>query len=168
VRYHVAPGRVATELILPAHREDRVRLVKGVADSFRDKAVSTALDRFTSHSTRIMQEAQRDDDLDPSRALARLARNPPPDLVPVVRFFGDRFAGTQLGPGERIVRQEVWYGLAPLPADADPGSERLEALRRYYAGPSLATAAPYPAAARYGATEREADIVWTLIYVHEP
>jgi hypothetical protein len=168
VRYYLTSGRAATELIVPAHREDRFRLVRGLRDSFRDKTVSTALDRFAASSDRLLRSARRNAGGDPARALAQLARNPPADLVPVARFFGDRFERAHLDPGERMVRQEIWYGTAPLPTEADPGSERLNALRRYYAGPTFAPVGQHAAEARYGAIEREADIVWALLYVHEP
>jgi hypothetical protein len=168
VRHFVTPGGVASELILPAHREDQVRLAKGLRDSFRDKTVSTAFERFVVESERRFRQARRDKGLDPARATALVARNLPSDLVPVVRFFGDRFARAHLSAGERIVRQEVWYGRAPLATDGGARPERMEVLQRYYRGAIFGPPGQDTAAARFGDTEREADIVWTLFYVHEP
>jgi hypothetical protein len=56
VRYYIGPrtrGNIgtrtewtATELVLPAHREDQIRLVRSYWSGFRDKAMTIALTRF--------------------------------------------------------------------------------------------------------------------------
>ena len=89
VRYYVAsgdpgtPGRslwIATELVMPAHREDRIRLLQSFRDSNRDKAVAIALDNFYRHRKQGLvrpdtTSAALPDDLAPvAGTLARVSR----------------------------------------------------------------------------------------------
>lgn len=160
VRYYVAgaaplgaPTWTATELVLPAHREDQTRWLGAYWASFRDKALTSALQRF---------HMNRDDRrLAPASTSADL----PDDLAPVARYFSRRFERRTLGVGERVVRTEVWYGVAamtPPGVAVDPSTveARLAVLRRYYQGP---VSGP-PMNSLYHSTESEADIQWLLEY----
>jgi len=167
VRYYVGPrddaGQTAggtpwtaTELVLPAHREDRVRLFQAYRDSFRDKAMTVALQRF---------HRNRDDRLiKPDTASAEL----PDDLAPIGRYFARRFERQALRPNERIVRMEIWYGVAPMaPPGTTPDRARADArqsaLREYYAGP-IPNHFGRPVYPVYHAGEEESDITWVLEY----
>jgi hypothetical protein len=168
VRYYVGPvssagderpAWMATELVLPAHREDRVRLLQSYRDSYRDKAMEIATTSFLRRRP---------------PALIRPDTRPgelPDDLAPIARYFGRRFEGTHLSPGERILRTEVWLGTAPNPPPGSPGpvspAARRSALGNYDEGPVQARlhVPPYPP---YHAEEREADITWLLEYYEEP
>jgi len=154
---------MATELVMPAVREDRVRLAAGFRGAYRDKLVSAAVTRF---------RAKRD------RRLVAPDTRPqalPDDLAPIVRYFARRFAQRSLGPAERVGRVEVWHGTAPNPPPgvrADPNASeaygtRLSALQDYYSGP-VETRTAVPRYSPYHALEREADIRWLLEYFEEP
>ena len=163
VRYYVQPenGRpwMATELVLPTNREDRVRTVQSFRDSYRDKALGIAIGRFYDHrKPSLIAPETRSDQL-------------PTDLAPVARYFARGFAQTHLARGERLTRVEVWVGTAPIPplgtaADEEMRLERAVALESYYDGPieQRINVAPVPP---YHAGEREADIAWLLEYYEE-
>ena len=164
-RYYVQPagGRhwIATELIMPAHREDRVRLVASYRDSYQDKAIAIALETFYRRRTpALIRPATRSDEL-------------PDDLAPIGRYFARQFERRVLaGTAQRIVRTEVWVGNAASP---DLGGSmnravrlaRLGVLQAYFEGPieQRFTVPPYPP---YHAGEQEADIQWVLEYYEEP
>ena len=142
--------RVFQELALPAQREDRVRLIH----KFRDKAVLNALETFS-----VM------------RATRAASDTLPRDLVPLARYFRNRFQNEYLDTDERVVRTDVWFGQAPIPL---PGHRlgkaeteaHLKILERYWQGPSESVfpgTRPDP-----GAAQREGDLVWKLEYVDEP
>jgi hypothetical protein len=167
VRYYVGLDRAtgqngqdaswtATELVLPAHREDRVRLVQGYWDAFRDKAMTSALARFDSgRSDRLNEPNTKSADL-------------PDDLAPIARYFARRFQRDVLRPDERVVRTEIWYGVAPMPRPGElPDSRRVEdrqaLLRRYYEGP-VENHFGTPVVPPYHSAQVEADITWYLEY----
>ena len=167
VRYYIGAGAAdagagarptwtATELLLPAHREDRVRVVRGYWDAYRDKAMTSALSRFQGHrSDRLIKADTKSSEL-------------PDDLAPIGRYFARRFERQSLVPGERILRTEIWYGIAGM---ALPGysldRERMEArfsvLRPYYDGP-VENHFDIPAYPGYRSYENEGDIRWFLEY----
>lgn len=167
VRYYVRPERgarvwMATELIWPAHREDRVRLLQSFQDSFRDKALDISLDRFREHrDASLIQPSTRSDQL-------------PDDLAPAARYFARRFSRSQslAARGESIVRIEVWVGTArnhPPGESPDPTvyAARIAALQFYYEGP-VEQRFGVPRYPPYHGAEREADIEWVLEYFEEP
>ena len=162
VRYYIQPtdGRTwtATELISPAHREDRVRLFQSFRDSYRDKDLNIAFTNFYSH--------RREDAVRPDTLSSEL----PNDLAPMGRYFARRFS-RGLAEGERIVRTEVWYGTAPtagpgLPTDQDGLAQRLALLQEYYEG-AVEQRVRVPAIPPYHAAETEADIRWILEYYED-
>jgi hypothetical protein len=150
------PQWTATELVMPAHREDVVRLLQSYRDSFRDKAMAIAHQNFVSGRKDVL--------LKPDTKSAEL----PDDLAPIARYFGRRFERRALRPGEQVVRTEVWFGTAPM---RPPGSStedelvqaRWEVLRTYYGGP-VERHFGRPLIPTYRATEQEADIEWVLEY----
>jgi hypothetical protein len=168
VRYYVRPsggGRtwVSTELVWPAHREDRVRFLRSFQNSFRDKAVDNALDRFRERRKpeQLNNPGTRADEL-------------PDDLAPIARYFSRRFQrARQLeAKGDQIVRTEVWAGTARTHApgempDSDVRTHRLSVLQDYYAGP-VENRIGVPVRPSYHAIESEADIRWVLEYFEEP
>jgi hypothetical protein len=151
-----APTWTATELILPAHREDQIRFLQSYRDSYRDKALAVALERF-----------QRARDVDLVRRDTTSAELPD-DLAPVARYFARRFERVTLRPDERVLRTEIWYGTAPIPP---PGSTpdptlteaRWAVLREYYGEP-VQNHVGRPTYPVYHRVEREADISWVLDY----
>jgi hypothetical protein len=140
--------RVVRELIYPARPEDEPQFAYEV----RDKAILVAM--------RALDHARR----------AKLADDPD-DILAVTRYFARRYAADYLTEGRTIVRTEVWDGVAPIaPPGQRLGSEllapRLDALRSYYEGPGWAfTPRGTPTV---GSLEREADIVWRLVFVDAP
>ena len=169
VRYYVGdeppgtrPARaawLATELVLPAHREDRLRLLASFHDSYRDKAVEIAMNTFSRKRARTLVR--------PDTRPAEL----PDSLAPVARYFARRFARAHLTGGERLVRVEVWSGTAPNPPFGSAATriavaERQARLGGYYDGPVVRRLGPmtYPP---YHAEEDEADIQWVLEYFEE-
>jgi len=169
VRYYVGstpiPGLpplvtwTATELVLPAHREDQIRTLRSFWDSSRDKALAIALDDF---NTKLAAYVDRE---------GRLPRKLPDDLAPIGRYFGRRFARTYLKSTERLLRAEVWYGEVPNPvrgvALAPSALEaRLNVLHSYYRGPVRGPALSFGTLV-YGSSEQEADIKWKLAYFEE-
>jgi len=162
VRYYIGPMDdpepvwTATELVLPTQREDQVRLLSAYWASSRDKAFTSALQRFhQNRDNRLLKPDTRSTEL-------------PDDLAPVARYFARRFQRVALRKDERILRSEVWYGIAPMPG---PGMEidrlradaRLEILREYYQGP-VENHLGRPDYPPYHAVQEEADITWFLEY----
>jgi len=164
-RYYVqSPGGslwIATELVRPAHREDRVRLWQSYRDSYRDKAMAIAQAAFYRRRKAAL--------IAPGTESSQL----PNDLAPIGRYFARRFQATALKDGnERIVRTEVWVGRAPTaglgrPIDRAALTERIATLQAYYEGPveQRIGVPPYPP---YHGGEREADSGWILEYYEEP
>ena len=163
-RYYVQPpgGRayMVTELVSPALREDRVRLVDSYRASYQDKAIAIALSSFYSKRKKaLIAPETRPDQL-------------PDDLAPIGRYFARRYAARALDDSDaRIVRTEVWVGRAAtpglgMPRDEASYRERLAALQTYYDGPveERFHVPPYPP---YHGGENEADIVWVLEYFEE-
>ena len=167
VRYYVGSGPsgdvrakwLATELVSPAHREDRLRLFQSFHDSYLDKAAEIAMGTFRRKRSESLVR--------PDTTSAEL----PDSLAPLARYFARRFARSHLVGDERVVRVEVWGGSAPNPAFGSVASraevaERLARLGGYYDGPlerrigSMA----YPP---YHAEDDEADIQWVLEYYEE-
>jgi hypothetical protein len=168
-RYYIQPGTqasesrrwIASELVMPAHREDRVRLVRSYRDSYQDKAIAIALETFyRRRASALIRPNTRPDEL-------------PNDLAPIGRYFARLFERRVLaGTAQRIIRTEVWVGSAPSP---DPGGSmdrtarltRLAALQAYFDGPveQRLTVPPFPP---YHAGEQEADIQWVLEYYEQP
>lgn len=163
VRAYLKPvdGRVwtTTELVMPAGREDRVRLLKSFRESYSDKAFAIALAEFyRRREPALVRPDTRPEDL-------------PADLAPILRYFTRRLAGRQL-PGTSVVRTEFWVGNAnatPPGVAPDPAEllERHSVLAAYYDGPveERFSVRPIPP---YHAVEREADISWILEYFEEP
>ena len=163
LRYYVEPpsGRtwVATELVWPTNREDRVRSFQSFRDSYRDKALSVAVARFYDRRKRdLIAPATRPEQL-------------PTDLAPVVRYFAREFARTHLTGSDRVRRTEIWIGTAPIPplgtaADDEARLDRAAALQGYYDGP-IEQRINVPPVPPYHAGEHEADINWLLEYYEE-
>jgi hypothetical protein len=163
-RYYVKPqqGRAytVTELVSPALREDRVRLVESYRASYQDKAVAIALAAFYAHRKATL--------IKPDTKSEQL----PNDLTPIGRYFARKYAARALeGTGAHIIRTEVWVGraLSPglgKPREASQYRERLAALQVYYDGPveERLNVPPYPP---YHGGENEADIQWLLEYFEE-
>jgi hypothetical protein len=148
----------ATELVLPAHREDQVRMAQGYRDSFRDKAMAIALENFYRRRARSL--------IRPDTSSKEL----PDDLAPIGRYFGRKFQQTYLQSGERIVRTEIWHGTVANPKRGAPSATptaRLDALTAYHIAPKEERLgeAVYPP---YHAGEMEAGIRWILEYFEEP
>jgi hypothetical protein len=161
VRYFVrsAIGRewASTELVMPGHREDEIRVLKSYWDKHRDKAMLTAFEGYRRRRARRLEgpEAVTPDNVE--------------YLTPIARFFSRRFAA-MLAPDERLIRVEVWYGTAPNRAPGQASSPvtglRSELLRGYFEGP-VERFVGIPAHAPYGAGEREADISWRMEYAED-
>jgi hypothetical protein len=164
VRYYVKSpsGRtwVATELVWPTNREDRVRTLQSFRDSYRDKALSVAVARF--------YDRRKDELIQPETKPEQL----PTDLAPVGRYFAREFARAHVKDGERITRVEVWAAKAPIaPLGTAPDEEarldRAVALQAYYEG-AIEQRINVPPIPPYHAAESEADINWILEYYEEP
>jgi hypothetical protein len=165
VRYYIesAAGRewTATELVMPAHREDEVRLFQSFRDSYRDKAIAMALDAFYRHR----RAAQITPDARPDQL--------PNDLAPIGRYFARTFQSRHLDrTGGRIVRTEVWIGNAATPGLGAPVdqvklAERKAALQAYWEGP-VEQHLRVPPRPPYHGLEHEADINWVLEYYELP
>jgi hypothetical protein len=164
VRYYIQPPRgrrwVATELVLPTSREDRVRMLRSFRDSYRDKAFAIALENFYSRrKNSLVAPGTRSEQL-------------PTDLAPIARYFSREFTRTRLRAGETIVRTEVWVGTAANPAlgtrlAENDRIERSVVLQGYYDGP-VEQRINVPEAPPYHAGSREADITWLLEYFEAP
>src|SRR5206468_4497390 len=153
---------VATELVFPVVPETETRLFQAYWQAARDKAVSNALVAYFRQRLDRKEAGQSsvlagDEALD--RALAR-------SFVPVVHFFSHEYVRSRLPAGDRLVQTEAWYGFAasrfrgdgPLSPEA-----RATAIERYYRGPLRQSVSESPFHA-IDSTEREADILWVLIY----
>jgi len=166
VRYYIGrdpsrPTRVATELVMPAGREDEVRLFKAYRDSYEDKAYSIALQRFFTNLKSSDKIAANMKSLDL-----------PDDLAPIARYYARRFTERELGAGERILRTDVWRGIAitPPPGVQPDETEQLArraALLEYYEGPVENPFNP-PIFPQYRAVDHDGDIEWLLLYFEEP
>jgi hypothetical protein len=169
VRYYVGPEQVsgmpsrptwvATELVLPANREDQVRTFQSFRDSSRDKALSIALDDFDRAFDRIVDRT------------GKVPQDLPDDLAPIGRYFSRKFEHDRLAADEHVVRTEVWYGVARNPARGialEPSvvEARLAVLRAYYMGP-LRASVPASTHLGYGSIDKEVDITWMLKYFEE-
>ena len=150
------PAWTATELVLPAHREDEVRFFRAYWDAFRDKAMTSALQRFhEGRSSSLIKADTTSSDL-------------PSDLAPIGRYFARRFEREALRADERILRTEVWYGFVPMPAprvtpNRATTEARLAVLRLYYQGP-VENHFGRPRYPVYHVGEQQADILWLLEY----
>lgn len=152
LRYYVDSGEiflnVSTELVLPVADTESRRYVRG-------KAIRNALNSYQDKDYRTPS-------LDSPESIVF------PDLVPVTRYYRDRFVRARLKNPQRVVRTEFWLGRAPIPPpgyqlDANTISKRERMLDAYKSLPQT-TASRYTLPAR-GASEREADIVWNLQFV---
>ena len=164
VRYYIQPpeGRrwMATELIGPAHQEDRVRLARSFQASYQDKALELALGGFVKR--------RKPGAIRPDTSPSEL----PDDLAPIGRYFARRFAAATLSEAAgQVVRTEVWVGRASnkpfgSPVDRERLLERRVALLEYADGPieNRRRVPPYPP---YHGVEKEADIEWVLEYFEE-
>ena len=160
-----APLTVTTELVFPVAPEKESQIFSAYWYAHRDKAISNALigyfrdrlDRATAGQPLPTTEAG----LDPWVGKR---------FVPVASFFADRFAHTRLPAGERLVKSEAWYGLAASPPRGDlplfPES-RARAIERYHRG-IPAESVDESALRPVDSIEREADIVWLLVYIQTP
>ena len=162
LRYYIAsPGsdllRVQRELIYPGHTGKNVRLFKSFADSFRDKAMSLALDAY---ARRLQREITKYD-AETVRQRAQV------ELIPIIRPFASRQRAVLLGPGERFVRAELWRGYAPMPRPGqtlpfDTYEERQQALTGYDAVSDLGLI-PADIVVPLGAVAYDADIEWNML-----
>jgi hypothetical protein len=166
VRFYVADQQsakarwVATQLIMPTSRENGVRVLSSYRDSYQDKAFAIALQRFF--------EKRKPELIAPDTAPAAL----PDELAPIVRYYARQFAERSLGPNERIVRSELWYGRAPNPVpgaalDSAAHAARMNALFEYYDGP-VEDRVLIPPEPPYHAAERQGDLQWLLEYYEVP
>jgi len=164
-RYYVQPPRgrtyIVSELVSPALREDRLRLVESYRASYQDKAVAIALAGFYSRRKKeLIAPETRSEQL-------------PDDLTPIGRYFARKYAARWLeGSGARIVRTEVWVGRAKspglgVPRDEASHQQRMAVLQGYYDGP-IEERLRVPDFPPYHAGENEADIQWLLEYYEEP
>src|SRR5262249_1188598 len=108
---------VVREFIYPTLADDQIR----VTYTFRDKAVSTALERYLTAKSRGLNEQQ---------AL--------PNLAPVTRYFSARYMSAR--PSSSVTRTEFWYGVAPIPEPglmfpANVWKTRLDLVSDYHTGP---------------------------------
>ncbi|MEQ1761262.1 MAG: hypothetical protein ABL986_23380 [Vicinamibacterales bacterium] len=142
------PTQRVQELVFPAAREDRPRW----RHEFRDKAIFSSVENY-------FVRFESEEDVNASATA--------PDMVPIARYFGRTFRQT-LPQGQQLVRVEVWYGVAPIPAPGEPidsaaEANRLQALVKY-----RAPLTPRPTSSvsleRPGSRVTEGDITWTLFY----
>lgn len=164
VRYYIQPkdGRpwVATELVGPAHRDDRLRLLGSFRASYQDKAFELALEEFLRRRkpAAVVPTAR--------------PRDLPDALAPIARLFARRFTNSKLvGSEQKIVRTEVWVARvdnkAPgTPIDRQALAERQAALLEYAEGPAenRLRAPDYPP---YHGVEENAGVRWVLEYFEE-
>ena len=158
-----APLTMATELVFPVAPDTEHHMIRAYWEAHRDKAISNAFGAYF-----VARTARMEAGLPPP-----VTHDPPLDqtmarsIVPVGHFFADRYARTHLGPGDRLVRTEAWYGSAPSRIRGElRGSplSRAAAIARYYRG--LKTEAVLePVFQSIDTVEREADILWLLIYI---
>lgn len=147
---------VTRELVLPAQREEKTRLVH----AFRDKTINRTVEAYLlAIGDESSEQALAERPVAESRmeALVRHARS------------GGRPDGP--GGGADFIRSEVWYGRAPIPrpgvvVDLSSHRERLEILEGYRT--RVLEGAPAGPTYRLWASQREADITWQLIYIQQP
>lgn len=162
VRYYVGsstestPAWTATELVLPAYREDEIRILRAYWAASRDKAMTSALARFHNRRDKSLLRADT--------TSAEL----PDDLAPILRYFARRFERQALRPDERILRSEIWYGIAPMtPPRTAPNraqiEKRLSTVRQYHDGP-VEDHFRRPEYPPYHVAEQEGEIEWILEY----
>ncbi|MGQ0736394.1 MAG: hypothetical protein ACT4QD_22415 [Acidobacteriota bacterium] len=157
------PGsqRLFRGLLLPADHEEELKLLHAP----RDKAVMTTVEIALDRTAGRDQVADTPFESDEYRA--RAVRM----FAPLARYSREE-ARPLLAGHARVVRSEVWWGTAPIPPRGQWISEDVLAAR-------LAAIAPYRDAlrempitasvsTRLGATRREADLTWTLLYIDEP
>ena len=163
LRYYVAPSYaskvqgvrpmwMATELVFPALRADeRMHLLRAYRAFARDKAFLSSIEASPRRAS----------------SLSEL----PSDLVPVVRYFANRYRQDYLAPGERIVRTEVWLGTSPIRSRGSRGDPlsndaRRLALTDSYTGPVEQTVRleDYPPT---HAVEMQEDLTWRLEFFEE-
>ncbi len=161
VRYYVASPssqqlRVHRELIYPSHTVG-IRLFRSFADSFRDKALMLTLDGYSRRLKREQAKYGADRGAEEAQA----------ELFPIIKPFARRQSDRILGPGERLVRAELWKGVAPMPGPqqvlpADVYDARQEAIKEYDAVTDLSYVGTNELAPlRAGMIDR--DIYWTLL-----
>jgi len=152
--------RVYRYVVYPRGGDQRIRLLH----PYRDKAISVAIERYVRaqiDSPSKTRELFRQDEAVAARRYFR----------PIARYFRNRLTES-LSDGQHIVRTDVWYGVAEMPAPGDSPdavvmANRLLAIEPYLAGPA---AVPFVTQSRPPRlwTETEADVVWTLLYIDEP
>jgi hypothetical protein len=163
LRYYIATSgtdllRVQRELIYPGHTGGNVRLFKSFADSFRDKAMALA---YEAYGRRVERESKT---LGPDVAMQRAQV----ELIPIIRpFVLRRRDELLLGPGDRLVRAELWRGHAPMPRPGqflpfDTYEKRQETLAEYDAVTDLGLM-PREYLAPLGAVAYDADIEWNML-----
>ena len=163
LRYFVGPdGRgdrpswTAMQLVFPVIHDDEPRLIRSYWAKPRDKAVFAALSAFLeSRAQGLVRRDTRPEEL-------------PQDLTPVLRYFTREFEREYLVDGERVLRSEVWFGVADVPprgSRTEQGvvEQRLRTLHVYYEGP-IENRLRVPEYPPYHASAREADIHWVLEY----
>jgi len=142
---------IVDELLLPGAREYDVRGVQSFRDSYRDRAMNTAIDRFHQNAA----------------SRGGVATGDVSDYEPIVAFFGRRLRAS-LDSSRQLLRVEVWHGSAPsaMGGLSDAASIRWTVLEDYRQRANDRTARFSPAPPLF-AIEREADITWTLEFVRE-
>lgn len=138
----VGASWVATEVIFPSHPTNWWHVFESFRNSFRDKAIMTALTDFRSHFP-----------------IAPETGIPPDDLAPVATYFAATFA-RRLPPGERVIRTEIWYGREPLSPPGDYPSD----LSRPPDAALTEQHIDIPAFAPPFGREREGPISWVMFY----
>lgn len=163
IRYYVASPsnpqlRVHRQLIYPSHTAG-IRLFKSFADSFRDKAMMLTLDLYFRRLKREQEKYGED----------RAEQEAQVELFPIINPFMRRQSGRILGPGERLVRAELWRGLAPMPGPGETLPQevydaRQQTISEYDAATDVSyvgnTEADIPP---LGAGMTDADIRWKLL-----
>ena len=153
------PAFAVTELIYPSHPEDEIKGIHEYRDSYRNKAVSNAMERFHVQYSAALK-ARDVASADPGRHLA-----------PVARYYARRFAGSGLGDGERLVRAELWHGVAANAvvagaADVEQRRARARVLQALRDGPVRESTLERPVRPLMF-EERSADISWALDHVEQ-
>jgi hypothetical protein len=155
------PSWMASELVspFPSQQDDQIRLVRSYWAKHRDKALFAALSAFLDkREARLVRRETQPSEL-------------PQDLTPIVRYFRRQFERDYLADGDRILRTELWFGVADIPKRGfrrtpEAVEARLRTLHAYYDGP-IERHFQIPAYPPYHASERESDILWVLEYFEE-
>lgn len=156
----VLPAFVATELIYPAGREDRVKLLQ-YQNAYRNKALSNAMDRF--HVQYAAQLVRPRGDFMPGEAGRHLA--------PLARYYTRRFTSGHLSNGERVVRAELWHGVAEngvagSAAEALRRASRQVRLQRFYDGP-VEEPIQRQSMRPLMSEDHDGDVTWALEHVEQ-